>query len=161
MKQYWQSLQQREQRVLIGGGAALVLLVFYQFIIDPLIQGIEQKQESVAYQRSVVNWMEQAAAQVRTRQTQSPERSTPPGDASVMSLVDASARKFGLADALKQISPAGERVRVQLESAGFDRLLRWLDELSREYGITVDTLSVERLPESGSVNATLLLKSQG
>ncbi|HEY9148002.1 MAG TPA: type II secretion system protein GspM, partial [Gammaproteobacteria bacterium] len=60
-----------------------------------------------------------------------------------------------------QLSPVGDKIRIRLEEASFDTMLRWLGALEQDAGVGVDTLTLERLPGQGMVNATILLARGG
>jgi len=157
LQEYWSGLQPREQRVLAGGGIALVLILIYAVIIDPISSELSRLRESVAVQQEELAWMHQAAVEVKGLMAGGPQRSTGHNGQSAMSAIDAAARKYGLGKALKQLSPNGGKVRVRLEAAAFDAMLQWLGELGEKRGIGVDSLNMERLADPGLVNATVVL----
>ncbi len=157
LKEYWSGLQPREQRFLAGGGVALVLILLYLLIIDPMSSALTRLRGSVVAQQEELIWMRQASAEAKQLMAGSPQRSTGKSGQSAMSAIDAVARKHGLAKALKQLSPNGNKVRVRLEGAAFDAMLQWLGELGEKQGIGVDSLSMERLADPGLVNATVVL----
>ena len=157
MKQYWSNLQPRERHTLLGGGIALVLIVVYALVIDPFQQEIARLQKSVDDQERVLAWMHQAAAEVK-RLRGSGQVAQDVSGQSLMSLIDSRARSTGLAGAIKQIRPEGQGVKVRLEQAAFDDMLRWLDELSRNHGVSVSGLVMERLPQPGRINASVALE---
>lgn len=155
-REYWSGLQPREQRVLGAGAIALALILIYVLIIDPVSSELTRLRDSVATQQEELGWMRQAAVEVKSLMGTTPRASGRSGQ-SAMSAIDAAARKYGLGKALKQLSPNAGKVRVRLEGAGFDAMLQWLGELSEKQGIGVDTLTMERLPDPGLVNATVVL----
>jgi type II secretory pathway component PulM len=46
-------------------------------------------------------------------------------------------------------------VRVQLEAAPFDTVVTWLDTLDRHYGLAIESITVDRTPTPGLVNASI------
>jgi general secretion pathway protein M len=156
LQEYWSGLQPREQKMLGGGGVALVLILLYALIIDPISTELTRLRVSVTAQQEELAWMRQAAIEVKSLMRSSP-RTTGRSGQSAMSAIDATARKFGLGKSLKQLSPNGGKVRVRLEAASFDAMLKWLGELSEKQGIGVDSLNMERLADPGLVNATVVL----
>lgn len=77
------------------------------------------------------------------------------GEAPVV-LVDRVGREAGLASALRGTQPnATGGVRVQLEAAPFDALVTWLDALDRRYGLAIESITVDRTPAPGMVNASI------
>ncbi|MGA9422237.1 MAG: type II secretion system protein GspM, partial [Rhodanobacteraceae bacterium] len=64
-----------------------------------------------------------------------------------------------LETALKRVEPVGARsVRVTFETAGFDALMRWLEDLSRDYGVEASDFSADRADGIGLVNARVTLE---
>jgi type II secretory pathway component PulM len=77
---------------------------------------------------------------------------------SLLVIVDRSARESGLASALAGSEPAGPGgLSVRLQKAPFDTLIPWLDRLSQQNGIRVDTASIESAGSPGFVNAAIVL----
>ncbi len=159
-KQYWAGLQPRERLVLLGGGVLLVLILFYVLLVDPLQRELERLEQSVEAQRQSLKWMQQASLEVKQLRT-TPSGAKPVSGQSLMSVIDASARSVGLAGAIKQLRPEGQGVKVRLEGAAFDDMLRWLGQLNNRQGIPVSGLVMERLPEVGRVNASVVLGGEG
>lgn len=156
MMHYWHNLQAREQRTLLLGGVVTLLLILYGAVLDPFAQELQRLEQRVAEDRELLAWMEQAAAQVK-QQRQSGGGKRANGQ-SLLSLLDASAKQNGLGAALKQVKPEGGGVRLRFEEAGFDALVGWLGMLGSEQGVGVTTLTLERLAQSGRVNATVVLE---
>ena len=156
MMQYWHNLQAREQRTLMIGAVVALPLLIYSLVLDPFSQELERLEAAVEDNRHLIAWMEQAAAQVeKLRGSGSAKRAA---GGSLLSLVDASAKQNGLGGALKQVKPEGNGVRLRFEQAGFDDMVRWLGRLGTEQGVGVTTLTMERLPAPGQVNATVVLE---
>ncbi len=156
MMQYWNNLQAREQRTLLLGAVAALLLGIYALVIDPFTQKMAQLEQRVVSDRELLVWMEQSAAQVEAlRRSGGAKRSS---GKSLLSLVDSSAKRNGLGAALKQVKPEGNGVRLRFEQAGFDDMLRWLGRLDSEHGVGVSSLNLERLDEAGKVNASVVLE---
>jgi general secretion pathway protein M len=156
MMQYWHNLQAREQRTLLLGGVAALLLLLYSSVLDPFAREVQRLEQGVAANRELLAWMEQAAAQVQVLRGSAGNKRAQ--GQSLLSLVDASAKQNGLGGALKQVKPESGGVRLRFEEAGFDDMLRWLGRLGTEQGVGVSTLTLERLPTPGRVNATVVLE---
>ena len=162
MKEWWQNLQVREQRLLMAGGALLALLLVYALIWAPLVGGIGKLETSVAQQRETLAWMQKAAAEVKALRAASGRRSAGLGGRSLLAVVDQTARAAGLGGALKRVQPQGDdSVRVQMESASFDAMMRWLRNLLTQNGVFVTTITVERADAPGLVNVRATLNAAG
>lgn len=159
MKQYWMALQPRERLTLTLGAVIAALLLFYLAVVEPFVAELDRLEGSVAAQQQELAWMRAAAAEVQRLRGEGkgavPSRQ---GGQSLLSLVDRQARAQGLEKALQRLSPVEDKVRVRFEGAAFDKLLRWLGRLESEAGVSVDSLTLERLDAPGMVNATLMLQ---
>ncbi len=157
MRAYWQNLQARERAILLGGGAVLVLLLLYLLVIEPWQQNTASLHQSIANQQETLRFVQQGAVEVKALRG-SAEAGAGPSGQSLMGLVDSSARAAGIGSAIRQVRPDNQGVSVRLENAPFDDTLRWLGGLYREQAIRVDSFTMERLPESGRVNASVSLQ---
>ncbi|MEX0899964.1 MAG: type II secretion system protein M [Gammaproteobacteria bacterium] len=155
MKTWFLGLAPRE-RLLIGGAAgAVVLLLAYLLVVEPLQQRRAVLERGVVAQRELLAWMRDAVVPLRGN-TSAPADSR---GQSLFAVVDRSARATVLAGALQRVQPEGQgNVRVWFNDAPFDDLVRWIATLQREHGITVNTLSVERVDTAGLVNARVTLE---
>jgi general secretion pathway protein M len=152
LRTWYAGLQEREQRVVAFGSVLLALIILIGGILMPLqsvlsstVKGIETRREDLA-------WMRANAPEVRTLGGQLPADT---GEAPVV-LVDRVGREAGLAGALRGTQPStAGGVRVQLEAAPFDTLVTWLDTLDRSYGLAIESITVDRTPTPGMVNASI------
>lgn len=158
MIQWFRSLDTREANAVLLGTLAVVAMVLYQFVWVPLDRGAVQRSESLAQRGAYlddIRALSQRLAQARTRQDARPSTAA---DQSLLSVVDKSSKAFQLASQVKRIEPDGQaRVRVWLEDAPFDVMLRWLVGLLSQYGVSVDNISVDPGKASGMIKARLIL----
>jgi general secretion pathway protein M len=76
------------------------------------------------------------------------------GEAPVV-LVDRTGREAGLTDALRGTAPSGNGVRVQLVEAPFDDMIPWLAKLDESYGLSIESITLDRTAKPGLVNASI------
>ena len=159
MKALLANLSPRERRaIIVGIAAALFLtLLFTWMTLDRRVQRLETV---VHDQKTLDQWMHLAAQQVaQLRGAQSPGQSRGAGGRSLLAVVDQTAKQSGLGGAIKRVEPDKEdRVRVSLEQVAFDDMVRWLSSLRQSYAVNVDTVTIDRQPQPGLVNANLVLK---
>lgn len=163
MREYWNNLRAREQRILLLGAVALTGALIFVLLVEPTLEARNQAEQRLAESRAQLNWMqEHADAVARQARADGEDRdagSAPRPGGSLLAHVDASARAFGLADALQQVRPAsGDGVDVRMEDAAFDELMGWLGELETEGGVVPVRLALERGSRGGHVNADLQLE---
>ncbi len=158
MKVWWESLSLRE-RLLVGGGAALtVILLLYVLIWQPFQASSRRLRLSVAEQRAELVWMRQAAAEVKRLDSGSSARPADDGR-SLLTLVDQTARSAGLGNSLKRVAPQGDdKLSAQLDAVEFDPLIRWLARLERDHRLVIVNLSVDRTATPGRVNARIIVQ---
>jgi general secretion pathway protein M len=156
LRAWYAGLSQREQRVVAVGGILLALIVLIAGILMPLQTAVSSAAKGIETRREDLAWMRVNAPEVRALGGQLPADT---GEAPVV-LVDRVGREAGLATALRGTQPnASGGVRVQLESAPFDTLVTWLDTLDRRYGLAIESITVDRTPAPGMVNASISFSS--
>jgi general secretion pathway protein M len=146
--------------MVMAAAALVALLLLYAMIWSPLRSGYVERREMVAGQRDTAAWM-QESAQLLAQLKRSGSSGQGLQGQSLLSLADSTARAGGLAAALKRVEPeGGNSVRVWLEGASFDQVIQWLGSLAERYGISADTVSMERVADAaGRVNARLTLQA--
>ena len=159
MREWFESLQERERLFVGAAGVAVVLAVFYLAIWMPLDRG----QESAA--RGVETWQD-ALADLRTMRADLPAAGAAGGapaglNQSLVVIVDNTLRSRNLYNSLQRSSPTpGNGIRLEFESVAFDDLVLWLGDLARDYGLQVQSgsFSTTARDAAGRVNATLILE---
>jgi general secretion pathway protein M len=152
LRAWFASLQQREQRVVAVGAVVLGLIIVIGGTLMPLQSAVSSAVRASDARRDDLAWMRANAGEIRARGGGIPADT---GEAPVV-LVDRVGRESGLASALRGTQPnTTGGVRVQLEGAPFDTLITWLDTLDRQYGLAVESITVDRTPAPGLVNASI------
>jgi len=151
LQTWYSGLQEREQRMVTIGGVVVALLILVLGILMPLHSAVSNALERNASKREDLAWMQVNAAEVRASGGRLAEST---GEAPVV-LVDRVGREAGLATALRGTQPNGNGVRVQLEAAPFDTLVAWLAVLDERYGLSIETITVDRAARPGVVNASI------
>jgi general secretion pathway protein M len=151
LQAWYSGLQEREQRMVTIGSVVVALLILVLGILMPLQSAVSNAVHRNAVKREDLAWMQVNAAEVRASGGQLAQNT---GEAPVV-LVDRVGREAGLASALRGTQPNGNGVRVQLEAAPFDTLVTWLATLDERYGLSIETITVDRAARPGVVNASV------
>ena len=158
LKTWYSSLQHRERRMVAVGAAFLLATLVYGGILHPYFSRMHALQADVERQQELLAWMRPAAAQIQALRGQQP--SSLPRDQSLLAVVDRSATDAGLSGTLKQVETNSDgSVHMQFQAASFDSLMRWLGDLHRQYGISVQQLLAQRGSGPGSVDVNLTLQA--
>jgi general secretion pathway protein M len=148
---WYAGLRSREQRMVAVGGVCVAVLILLFGILMPLQSAVSSAVKSNETKREDLAWMRVNAPEIRGSGGQLPADT---GEAPVV-LVDRVGREAGLGSALRGTQPNGSGVRVQLEAAPFDTLVSWLATLDERYGLAIESITVDRTAQPGTVNASI------
>jgi len=151
LQTWYAGLQPREQRVVAVGGVVVAALILLLGILMPLQSAVSAAARRNETKRDDLEWMQLHAPEIRAAGNQLPADT---GEAPVV-LVDRVGREAGLASALRGTQPNGTGVRVQLEAAPFDTLVAWLATLDERYGLSIESITLDRGTRPGVVNASI------
>ncbi len=159
MKDWFNSLEAREQ-LFVGVGAVVVLVaLIYVLAWSPL----DRKRDQAA--SSVANW-QQSLAELRPLKglVQDSDAVRPGAGAAQRSpiiIVDQTLRSRGLEQYRRRSQPTSSNgIRVEFENVAFDDLVLWLGDLADQYAMHVQSGSIAAGSRSapGRINATLTLE---
>jgi general secretion pathway protein M len=155
LRAWYAGLSQREQRLVAVGSVVVGLLVLVGGLLLPMQSALSSAVQRSQTRRADLEWMRTNAAEIRMGALTLP-RDT---DEAPVVLVDRVGRENGLGNAFRGTQPSvgGHGVRVQLEAAPFDTMITWLAALEQHYGLTIETVTVERAAKPGIVNASITL----
>jgi len=160
MREWLESLEARERMLVMGGSALLVVFLLLVLVWLPVRAGYSNLKASVAEQRETAAWMQRSAQQLAGLKRSGGTDSAGLGGRSLLAVTDSTARAGGLGAELKRVEPEGrDSVRVWLDGAAFDVLVKWLATLSSTHGIQVDSATFERSDVAGRVDARLTLQA--
>lgn len=160
MKAWLNSLEQGERRMVIAGAALLLVMLIYVMAWEPLVNKVDALRTSTAEQQSLLNWMKQAAQEVKQLRGSSSQPSKPVSGQSLLSVVDSTAKAARLGKSLKRVQPDGEqKVRVWLEEANFDDVVRWLTTLETRQGVRVVSSVFQAKEVAGRVDVRLVFEA--
>ena len=155
LRAWYVAMSEREQRMVAIGAVVLGLLLVVGGLLLPMHAAVSHAIQRSATRRADLEWMRSNAAEIRSGASLLPRDA---GEAPVV-LVDRVGRENGLGNAFRGTQPSGggRGVRVQLEAAPFDTMIIWLGALEQHYGLTIETVTVERTAKPGIVNASITL----
>ncbi len=155
---WFYSLEGRDRRALLAAIVTLVVGGFYFLLWAPQVESRDALRQSVEQQRETLTWMRNAASEVKLLQKGAEQTSKKGGSASLLGLIDRTARSATLSTAVTRMEPQGqERVRIWLTGADFDKVIAWLGKLRKQHGVRVITLDFERDEGPGRVGGRLSL----
>ena len=160
MRNWFDSLEQREQLFVAAGALVVFVTLIYAFVWLPLDKGQQSMSASIAtWERSIADLRPLSGAWPGSQNTGQPTQlnlqQTP------VVIIDQSLRARGLDNALKRSQPTTSNgIRVEFENIAFDELVLWLGDLSTQYDmhVTTGSMSATRQAGPGRINATFTLE---
>jgi len=153
------SLSERERRMVTWGGIGVAVLLVFGAAVLPLYAAASRTEQRVEQKRQDLEWMRSVAGELRAA---GPGGAQAAAGQSLVVIVDQSARSAGLGSTLTGTQPSGTGgVRVRLEGAAFDTVVAWLEDLKQQYGLIIESATVDRGVQPGIVNASVILRNPG
>jgi general secretion pathway protein M len=163
MTGWWNSRTPREQWTLALGGLALLAVLIWLGLLDPLAAAHRRAEARYRAAVELDGWMDRVGEEAERRRA----AGQPVGEiatvASLSGLVSESTAAAGFGDALKRVVPDDSgAVRLWFEDVAFDDLLAWMIRLRELHGVQVSAVQVTReIKREGRVRANLTLEPPG
>ncbi len=156
LKTWFNTLHQKEQWMVSGTGALVVITLFYLMVWEPIHLGLQQEKQKQQSQQEVLLWMQQAASEVATLRAAGNRGAVRDKNKPTSLVIEQSINNAGLKSSLKKIESSGTNgARVILSEAPFNQVLVWLNTLSTHNGIQVTSANIERGIELGRADVRL------
>ncbi|GDY27716.1 MULTISPECIES: type II secretion system protein GspM [unclassified Agarivorans] len=150
MKQWWQSLNKREQNLVMAAAAVVALAILYWGIWSPIANANETAKQRLLNQQQTLIWAQQQGELIIAS---GPSQKNA-GKVNVSQSVSSSARQQRIT--ISRIQPKGDEVEVWIENVPFNQLMTWLKMLSQRYGIVVENVDLDEGKEPGIVGVRRL-----
>lgn len=156
IKQWFNSLPQKERWMVSGTGLLIFLTLFYLIVWEPIHVGLESERQKQQAQKEVLLWMQQAAGEVRALRASGNRSTVRDRNKPITLVIEQSINNAGLKPSVKKIESSGNNgARVTLNDASFNQILVWLNTLATHNGTRVISANIERGDKPGRVNARL------
>ncbi|MGH8505691.1 MAG: type II secretion system protein GspM [Stenotrophobium sp.] len=158
LREWFRSLAPRERIMVSVCAAVVAVTLLFVLVWDPLIRAHHQREQELASARAMSQRLEDMAAIVQRVHATDGGASAANRSLSLLAAVDQSSKSGTLSKPLTRLQPDGDKsVKIWVDDVAFDGLMRWIVELDRKYGVTVDSADIERADTVGLVNAKLTL----
>lgn len=151
---WFHALERREQWMLLVGGVALGLYLFFILLWRPLATENASLTQRNADASETLQWMRNSVAFIKQQQQSSrPQRA---GNQNLSQLLNDSVATNGLR--FSRFQPRGnDRAQVWFENASFSAVFLWLQDLSNQ-NVFVSNVSVSSTAQGGLVSASMQLQ---
>lgn len=157
MKNYWNSLNERERNLLSLMGIVVGLYLLYLLIISPIQNQLEEKRQRLISQQDTLLWMQKLQASGKPAKNLLPlSKNQLPGMIS-QQLKTANLSRFSY-----QIEQTGTGdTQLQFEQVPFKTFFVWLKKIHETYQINIKQLHVDKKQRAGTVKLLIVLSAGG
>lgn len=158
LRNWYAGLAKREQKWVWLGLGAIVVLILYLAVIQPLVSAHQNLDQRLQADRSLLAYMHGVSDRLSSLSASGKSGSF---TGSVFSAVSAAARGSSINNAVQRLEQANNGgVRLTLSAVPFDALVRWLEKLAIDKGIIAVRASIQGAQVPGTVNVSLTLNTR-
>lgn len=153
MKQWFISLEQREQQLVLLMAAFMAIAIVYFAIYQPLDERLTKAQKGVQRETQLLQWVEKNATEISKLKGRGHSKQAHGG--SIDQIVNSSSRPYKFV--FSRLQPQNKKLQVTLDKAKFTSILQWIQLLQQDYGLTVTVANFTAQSEPGLVKVKLVL----
>lgn len=145
----YERLNDREQLLVIATSCIFILGMLIILIWEPLHNARETARS---------HYYEELELQDQLQGLQGGKAGSSPtkSNRSLLAIVNASTAENGIN--LKRVEPRNdESLRIWMDNIQFNQLIGWISSLQNQYGLQVETISLDKSDTEGYVNSALVL----
>ncbi|MDC9515425.1 type II secretion system protein M [Pseudoalteromonas sp. CST5] len=148
--QYWRSLKEQEQQLIMVAGGIFVVFVLVMGIFRPLNNAIDKAKKSYVTQQELLVWVDESIVKLKAAgNTQAISNQN------ISQVVNSTRSRYRIT--ISKMQPNDNSLRLTLDSVEFNQLIEWLDELVNQHGLRVENLDLSKDDKSGSVRVSRLV----
>lgn len=147
---YWRSLKEQEQQLVMIGGAVFVIFVLVMGIFRPLNNAIEKAEQDNIKQQELLAWVDESIIKLKASGS---ARVT--NDRSLSQIVNSTRNRYQIT--ISKMQPNDNSLRLTIDSVEFNKLVEWLDELVNSQGVLIENLDLSKDDKSGFVRVSRLV----
>ncbi|MCL1077155.1 type II secretion system protein M [Parashewanella spongiae] len=152
---WWNGLAYREQQLVAVCSIFLIIGIFYWGIWSPISNAEQDAQRRLVQSQKTLSYVKQSVNKIVAAK-QSGQTSTRKG--SLSSIVNTIASRYGVV--ISRMQPQGKKVQIWMDDVPFNDLLAYLNELTQNQGLSLDTFDVTETETAGLVKVRRIQLSQ-
>jgi len=135
---WWEEHDSREQMMIAVGGFIAVLILFFLFVISPIMDWHAQEKKRLAQARADVSEVQMLAARIQAKKQSG---NSAKGGQSLAVVIDKSIQENELV--MRGFQPGSKKdARLRLENAPYPALTQWLYDLEYKHKVKIEDLSL-------------------
>lgn len=148
---WWEEHDPREQMMLAVGGFVAALILFFLFVVSPVMEWHAQEKKRLEQAKADVSEVQSLAAQVQAKKQVGQGNK---GNQSLAVLIDNSIQENALV--MRGFQPGAKKdARLRLENAPYPALAQWLYDLEYRHNIKIEDLSLTPSKLAGRLMVSL------
>lgn len=148
--EYWQSLKEQEQKLLMIAGIFFVIFIFVLGIWQPLNNAIDTSTKELNKQQDLVIWMQSSIAKIKQADPKASRNS-----GSLSQVVNKTRNKYQIV--ISKMQPKDNTLRLTIESVEFNKLVDWLTLLVEKHQFTIEKIDMSKGDNTGYVKVSQLI----
>lgn len=156
LQQWWLSISQREQRLVVVCGLLLLVGGLYWGIVQPVSERAAEAQVRIQSEKQLLSWVKDKADEISQLRGQGGQ---PVSSLPINQAVSSSVGRFNVE--LIRVQPRGEAFQVWVAPMPFNQFVNWLAFLQETHGIGVQFLDIDKAERDGMVEINRLQFGRG
>lgn len=148
--EYWQSLKEQEQKLLMVAGGIFVIFVFVMGIWRPLNNAIETSSKELKKQQDLSVWMQSSISKIKQANPKASMRS-----GNLSQIVNSTRNKYQIT--ISKMQPKDNTLRLSVESVEFNKLVEWLSLLVDKHQVKIAKIDMSKDDNTGYVKVSSLV----
>lgn len=154
IKDWFLSLDERDQKITIGGAIAMGFFILYFGLLGPINNSASSLQVEVRSKQKTIDWMKKQVNIIRSNKS---GNGATVSNLPLTSIVNNTTKKYSL-PVSRRDSQSQNEMQVWFDNVAFDSFLNWASEVKSKYGVTIVSVNVRGRDRDGitSINVKLL-----
>jgi general secretion pathway protein M len=150
MKQWWESLSEREQKQVSIIGVVLIIALFYWAAWLPLANSVAKKQAKLDRQIEDNAWAKDAIVQIKANSGRNNRNR-----GTLSQIVNNTSRNYNIV--IARMNPKDDTLNLVIEEIVFSTLMQWLGFLEHKQGLKIHNIDISQGDEPGKVRVSRLV----
>lgn len=153
MKDYFNSLNEREKWMVIIAGVCLVIYSFYYFIYSPLSTRVADRSTQLVEKIDTLNWMKKVKQEHHSLQ-----KKQNISNSQLLTLIATQLKEENTLNFPFQLQQTGSgEIQLSYDEVPLNLFIAWFVKINNEYAIVVKQLDLERTKTAGVVKLMIII----
>ncbi len=142
MKNWYNSLSQRERMLVVYGLIVASIILLWLLAVKPIYNNHLKLNKTIEQQYNTLSLMQKQSLQIKQLQQQSLRKPASNTSQNPQQLIERSLQTWRLKTSLVRMQSQGKGVRLILNDADADRVMRFLYELENQHALVIDSMAI-------------------